>query len=150
MAKKKATDVKITDTEKTKRDLLIDEAKALKLEHRKDVTVKQLEALIATEKLKADLPEPPPPPPSLSFTKLKNDDIVVTVGPGEGARLLQGHLTVNGVDKWKNLTLVMPTGAPRIVLRATSLDGNKPTQKYKKVRLMQGGENGPELERLKL
>ena len=144
MAKKK------TDTKKTERDLLIDEANALKLVFRKDATVKQLQALIATERLKADLPDPPPPPPSLSFTKLKNKDIVVTVGPGKGARLLQGHLTVAGVEKWKDLSLVMPTGAPKIVLRATSLDGNKPTQKFKEVRLLQGGRKGPELETMKL
>jgi len=146
MTKKKAQD----DTKKTKRDLLIDEAKAMGLEFRKDATVKQLEALIATEKLKADLPAPPPPPPCLSFVKHKNNDIVVTVGPGKGARALQGYTTVKGVEKWKNLALIMPQGAPGVVLRATSLDGRKATQKYTKVRLLQGGTNGPELETMKL
>lgn len=150
MAKKELTDVKITDTKKTKREKLIEEAKVLGLTFQDNVTAKELKALIQTEKLKADLPAPPPPPPVLSFTKLKNQDVIVRVGVGVGARLLQSFATISGVDVWKDLCLVMPTGAPKVTIRATSLDGKKPTQKVKKVRLLQGGRKGKVLETMKL
>lgn len=159
MTTKKAKDVKITDTKKkdakkTPKEKLVDEAKALGLEFREDATVTQLQALIQTEKLKADLPAPPPPPPVMSFTKLPNKDIVIKVGPAgpnKGARLLQGLTDVDGEDKWKDLCVISPVGAPRIVLKARVDEATlKLTQKVKKVRLMQGGKNGPELESMKL
>lgn len=154
MATKKAEDVKITDTKeetkKTPKEKLIDEAKALKIKFQEDVTTKQLKALIATEKLKADLPEPPPPPPAISIAKLSNKDIIVKVagiGKTGQARLLQGLMDINGENKWKDLSVIAPTGAPRIVLRAkvdeTTL---KLTQKVKAVRLLLGGESGTILE----
>lgn len=154
MTTKKLTEIKITDTKKTKRDKMIDEAKALKLEFREDATVKQLQALIQTENLKADLPAPAPPPPVMSFKTLPNKNIVIKVGPAgpnKGARLLQGLIDVDGEDKWKDLCVISPTGAPRIVLKARVDEATlKLIQKVKKVRLMQGGKNGPELESMKL
>lgn len=121
MAKKEPSKVKTT---------LLERAAELKLEVPEKVTDKQLRALIKTEELKADLPKPPPPPPALKVTKLKGDIIKVVVGPGKGARVLQGRVTKNGEDVWIDLTIVSPPGAPNIKIA--------PEKKVKKLRLMLG------------
>lgn len=145
-SKKKLTDVKITNTKKSPKEKLIDEATALGLKFQDNVTVKELKALIQTEKLKADLPAPPPPPPALSFKTLKNKDRIIKVGPGKGARILQGLAEVDGEDKWRNISIISPTGAPSVRLRAD----RKVDKKIRKVRLMQSSEKGEELETMKL
>lgn len=141
-------------SEKAEKEMLIEKAKALGLEFRDDVTVKQLQALIQTEKLKADLPAPPPPPPVMSFKKLPNKDIIITVGPtglDKQARVLQGLKDVDGEDKWKTQCVISPTGAPKIVLKAKVREDTLIlTQDVKEVRLLQGSEHGPVLETMKL
>jgi len=139
MAKKKTEGVKITDTKKTKREKLIEEATNLGLEFTDKATIKQLNALIKTEKLKADLPALPPPPPAISFKKLKNKDVIVKIEPGKGARVLQGQIDERGEDKWVDLSIISPPGSPhlRIVAR----------KKVKKLRLMLKKE---ELETVKI
>lgn len=160
MAKKKAKSVEITDTKKTPKDKLIDEANAMGIAFDDTATVKQLKALIQTEKLKADLPAPAPPPPAMSCVKLPNKDIVIKIkaigsrGPDGykgAARVLQGLTDVDGEDKWKTLAVISPAGAPRIRLKArvdpVSL---KLTQNVKKARLLMGSEHGSVLETMKL
>lgn len=155
MAKKKAEDVKITDTKKTGKEKLIDDAVALGIKLQGEETVKELKALIVTEKAKADLPAPPPPPPAMSFKKLPNKDIIIKVkaltGNAKPARLLQGLFAEDGEEKWKNLCVISPTGAPRIVLKAkVREDTLKLTQEVKEVRLRDRSETGTIMETMKL
>ena len=153
-AKAKATDTKKTKDKKTPREKLLIEAASLSLEFPVDATVKQLKALIQTKKLEADLPTPAPPPPTMSTTKLMNKDILVkvgTIGKTGPARLLQGLVDKDGVKKWKDLCVIQPTGAPRIVLKARVNPANlKLEQNVKEIRLMQDGVKGRVLESLKL
>lgn len=156
----KKTDAEITDTVKeeteeqdtkgTPKQQLINKALGLDLKFQKDVTMKQLKALIATEKLKADLPEPLPPPPAISIAKLSNKDIIVKIagiGKTGQARILQGLTEVGDENKWSILGVIAPTGAPRIVLKArVREDTLKLTQEVKAVRLLLGSENGTVLE----
>lgn len=130
------------EVKKTKKELLMDEAKALGLEFQDNVTIKQLKALIKTEELKAELPPPPPPPPSLKKKTLPNKDVIISVGPGGGARLLQGQVTRDGEDKWIDLILVTPPGAPKIRIKAA--------RKVKEIRLLQSGHKGAVLDSMKL
>lgn len=132
MARKKAENVVTTDTKRTKREELAEKAKSLNLEFQENVTVKQLQALIKTEKLKADLPAPPPPPPALKVHKTKDGTIKVKVEPGKGARVLQGRVVEKGEDEWVDLCVISPPGAPNISIAAK--------KKVKKLRLMLNNE----------
>lgn len=159
MANKKAQDVKITDTKKTEvkkppKQKLTEEATALGIKLQGEETVKELKALIVTEKVKFDLPAPPPPPPALSFMKLPNKDIIIKVralGAKGPARLLQGKVYIDGIEKWENLCVISPAGAPRIVLKAkVREDTLKLTQDVKEVRLRDRSATGTIMETMKL
>jgi hypothetical protein len=76
---------------------------------------------------------------AIEANKLKDGTIKVRVGPGEGARILQGKVTKKGEDKWVDLCLVSPPGAPNISI--------SPKKKVKELRLML---NNVELEKTKV
>lgn len=71
--------------------------------------------------------------------KLKDGTIKVIIGPGKGARVLQGQVTEKGEDKWIDLCVISPPGAPNIRI--------SPKKKVKKLRLML---NNVELETAKV
>ena len=64
----------------------------------------------------------------MKVNKLKDGTIKVVIGPGEGARVLQGQVVVKGEDKWVDLSIVSPPGAPNIKI--------SPKKKVKALRLM--------------
>lgn len=70
---------------------------------------------------------------------LKDGTIKVVIGPGKGARVLQGQVTEKGEDKWIDLCVISPPGAPNIRI--------SPKKKVKNLRLML---NNVELETTKV
>lgn len=116
VAKKKASKPKPTkpETDETKPDL--PSSKETEVEMRA-----RLEAEIRAENEK-------PYENVVKAKKLKDGTIKVVVGPGEGARVLQGQVVFKGEDKWIDLCVISPPGAPNIRI--------SPKKKVKKLRLM--------------
>lgn len=78
--------------------------------------------------------------PLLEITRL-DFCVRVKVGPGEGARVLQGLVSKYGFDSWKVLCVVSPKGAPSVVIPAE--------KRVKELRLLDG-KSMEEIETIKL